>query len=127
VSKRDEAELAALPEPQGLVMAKRPGRQRYHSEECLLDLRGTKFAIAKFLPAVPDVIGPAPFGEPGDPPMKYWLRRRVSLIQFTNKDYQAWRSRADQARDRKREEAQREERKRWARERGLPKEWYDAD
>jgi hypothetical protein len=50
---------------------------------------------------------------------------------MTDKSYQEWRTRADQAKATKKEregtEARREWRKRWARERGLPEEWYDTD
>lgn len=87
-------QVAPLPEPQASIEVKRPDRHIYHSEECLLDEGWTAHAIAKWLPAVPDVIGPSPFGAPGDPPMKYWLRSRVTRLR-SNKDFQIWRLKVD--------------------------------
>ena len=82
-------EAIPLPEPEGRIVTERPSRRIYHSEECLRDDGWTQHAIAKFLPAVPDLIGPSPFGAPGDAPMKYWLRKRVHRL-LRNPDYQAW-------------------------------------
>jgi hypothetical protein len=115
-----EKNKTPLPEPQGVIVLERPNRLFYHSEECLLDEGWTKAAIAKFLPAVPDLIGPSPFGEPGDPPVNYWLGRRVKQIQLTNKDYQAWRLRVDMACANAKERQRAIERKRRRNELGLP-------
>jgi hypothetical protein len=88
-----------LPDPLGLVVTEPPSRKRYSSEQDLIWEEGwTKAAIERFLPAMPDLIGPWRLGEPGDPPMKHWLRRRVSRIRLTNKQYQTWRLRSDKAR-----------------------------
>lgn len=94
-------EAIPLPEPEGRIVTEKPNRGTYHSEQCLADDGWTQHAIAKWLPAVPDLIGPSPFGAPGDPLMKYWLRRRVSRL-LRNKDYQNWRSKvANQIREKR--------------------------
>ena len=102
MSKRVQA---PLPEPEGRLVSERPNRLIYHSEDCLKSEGWTKWAVAKFLPVVPDLIGPGPFSEAGDPPMKYWLRRRVTQICLARKDFQNWRLRRAIARANAKERA----------------------
>ncbi len=111
-----------LCEPQATVVTEHPNRRFYHSEQCLLDDGWTKYAIAKFLPAVPDLVGPAPFGEPGDPPIRWWLRRRVSESRRTS-DYQKWKLRECARRAHAIEREAEEARKRRNKERGWPDLW----